>query len=145
MSCDEAREQLDMAATGALDEGARAGLREHVAGCLACRDYARRLEGLAATLRAAWPDREPPPALAGRVADAGLAAAGRRRPSLRAWARVAGWAAAAVLLAVALGRWGAPVPRPARAPVARSLRLELPAGTRLARAPEVSIVAEDRR
>jgi anti-sigma-K factor RskA len=96
------REEVALYALGALDEGERRRLEDHLAGCEACRrELADRLGEVAALAEAAAPVEPPPGARARLLAGlpaAPVAAARPRRP-LPGWLALA----AALLVGIALG------------------------------------------
>ena len=107
MTCDEVRELLPEHLLGTLEGPEDLEVRRHVRGCAGCRgEMVALADGLASFARAAH-DRPPPPELCDRVItvleqewrDAGEATNPGRRS---AWI---GWAAAAMVLIVALA-WG---------------------------------------
>lgn len=113
-NCERIRESLEAYALGALDEGDRAEVERHLAGCPECRRIADELAEVAATLphalAAASPLR-PPEALARRVFDrvaheaGGRGAHGSQRRALRPG--LVGLAAAVVVAVVVSLAWNA--------------------------------------
>ena len=110
-----ATDDLELYALGALEQPATARIARHLAECPACRAQAAELAGIVDELAGALPDREPPPALRGRIlasaisaisaisAEAGGAPAPVRRETewsfrTRRSVRVAALAAAVALL-----------------------------------------------
>lgn len=99
MTCEEVRERLDDWVARSLDERDGAAVAAHVAGCDACREEARALEGLLATAaelpREIRPPRDLWAGIDARLGE-GPAAGVARRAGLPAWAL----AAAAIALVV---------------------------------------------
>ena len=97
-------DDLEVYVLGVLPPATRADVERHLADCAECRAEATALTDVIAAIHETLPDREPAPALRGRIlASAAPARAGsptaQRRP-VPAWLPAAALAAAAIVLAV---------------------------------------------
>lgn len=125
MKCQDAVQHILLRSSGEMDEGQKAELADHLAGCEACRAYAADVAGLSQLVRDAAPDAADP--LIARV----LAACPGRLPvaGRSPWLQHYRWAmlAAAAGLVLCFGIWqvflGIPV---------HGVRLEDSPGARIA-------------
>jgi anti-sigma-K factor RskA len=99
-------EDLALYALGALDGEAKASLERHLAGCASCRRELEQLRGDAALLALSTAGPKPPARSKPRLMDAIAKEPRARRPShdVNLWAAL-GWAAAALMIVVAVTLW----------------------------------------
>lgn len=99
-------EDVALYALGALDGEAKASLERHLAGCASCRRELEQLRGDAALLALSTAGPKPPARSKPRLMDAIAKEPRARRPShgVNLWAAL-GWAAAALMIVVAVTLW----------------------------------------
>jgi len=135
MRCSRVRMRL-AGERAAIEARERQAIEAHLAACSACRGQALALETLDERLRAAWPQRPRPSFLKARVLQAAREARAAEPAGPPRWRRLAPWLVpAAVALSVATGLLV--FNRSSDPP--RLVRLELPAGTVLAREPSIEV------
>lgn len=118
MDCAQVRERISEWIDGEILPAGRAELERHLAACAACRAEGEALSAVSRALRA-LPRKAAPAGIAREVRERlareqligpGAPDARRRRPFLPRWMKGMGLAAAALLVVVSVGNWGAKAP-----------------------------------
>jgi len=104
VGCDEASQQVDAYAVGALDVDDARALEGHLAGCAACAALLIHAQSTAASIALAVPLVSSGPALKARVIASAAVLRDARAPARRRWWPAA--AAAAIVIGVAGFAWG---------------------------------------